>query len=162
MLEVEGLHTFYGHIHALRNVTLSVDAGNMVCVIGANGAGKSTLLKTLVGLIKPQSGTVRFLGRDVTSCPTHEIVRLGMGLVPERRQLFGPLSVLDNLRLGAFCWVRDAKPSEWFDQLERVYQLFSGSQRPARTEGGDPKWRATADACDRKGFDVEGKASFTR
>ena len=89
MLEVEHLETFYGHIQALRGVSLSVRDGDMACFIGANGAGKSTLLKSIIGLVKVNKGVVRFLGKEITSLSAHQIVRFGMGLVPERRQLFG-------------------------------------------------------------------------
>jgi branched-chain amino acid transport system ATP-binding protein len=104
MLEVEHLETFYGHIQALRDVSLSVKEGDMACIIGANGAGKLTLLKSIIGLVKPQKGVVKFLGKDITPLPAHRIVQFGIGLVPERRQLFGPLAVLDNLKLGAYQW----------------------------------------------------------
>jgi len=124
MLEVEGLDTFYGHIHALKDVSFSLNEKDMACVIGANGAGKSTLLKSLIGLVKPQKGVIRFLGKEITCLPTHEIVHRGIGLVPERRQLFGPLSVFDNLKLGAFPWIRNAKKSEVLMHLEWIYRLF--------------------------------------
>jgi branched-chain amino acid transport system ATP-binding protein len=124
MLEVKGLETFYGHIHALKEVSFSVTERDMICVIGANGAGKSTLLKTLIGLVRPGKGSIRFLEKEITSLRTHEIVHLGMGLVPERRQLFGPLSVLDNLRLGAYSWSRSGGAGEIQKYLEQVYRLF--------------------------------------
>jgi branched-chain amino acid transport system ATP-binding protein len=124
MLKVEGLNTFYGHIHALKDVSFSFNEKDMACVIGANGAGKSTLLKSLIGLVKPQKGVIQFFGKEITSLPTHEIVHRGIGLVPERRQLFGPLSVLDNLKLGAFPWIRNAKKSEVLMHLEWIYRLF--------------------------------------
>ncbi len=124
MLDVEGLSTFYGCIQALKDVSLSVNEGDMVCVIGANGAGKSTLLKSLIGIVKPQKGIIKFGDEEITGLPTHQIVKLGMGMVPERRQLFGPLSVLDNLRLGAYPWIRIAKESEFQKQLEWVFCLF--------------------------------------
>jgi branched-chain amino acid transport system ATP-binding protein len=124
MLEVHGIDAFYGHIHALKDVSFSIREGEMVCVIGANGAGKSTLLKTLMSIVKPQKGSVRFHEREILPLRTHEIVRLGMGLVPERRQLFGPLSVLDNLKLGAYPWARKAGAAEIEKDLAGVYRLF--------------------------------------
>ena len=151
MLEVEHLETFYGHIQALRDVSLSVQAGDMVCIIGANGAGKSTLLKSIIGLVTPHQGVVRFLGREMTSLSAHQIVRFGMGLVPERRQLFGPLSVLDNLRLGAYPWTRNARGAEFEGQLEWVYQIFPilrerRSQKAGTLSGGQQQMLAIARA----------------
>jgi branched-chain amino acid transport system ATP-binding protein len=124
MLDVEHLETFYGHIQALKDLSLSIGEGEMACIIGANGAGKSTLLKSIIGLVKPRTGVVKFDGQDITSFPTHQIVQLGVGLVPERRQLFGPLTVLDNLKLGAYQWVRRSEETKLRDLLEWIYQIF--------------------------------------
>jgi branched-chain amino acid transport system ATP-binding protein len=151
MLEVEHLETFYGHIQALRDVSLCVQAGDMACIIGANGAGKSTLLKSIIGLVKPHQGGVRFLGQEMTSLSAHQIVRLGMGLVPERRQLFGPLSVLDNLKLGAYPWTRNARGAEFKGQLEWVSQIFPilrerRSQKAGTLSGGQQQMLAIARA----------------
>jgi branched-chain amino acid transport system ATP-binding protein len=151
MLEVEHLETFYGHIQALRDISLSVQSGDMACIIGANGAGKSTLLKSIIGLVKPHQGVVRFLGQEMTSLSAHQIVRFGMGLVPERRQLFGPLSVLDNLKLGAYPWTRNSRGSEFEGQLEWVYQIFPilrerRSQKAGTLSGGQQQMLAIARA----------------
>jgi branched-chain amino acid transport system ATP-binding protein len=151
MLEVEHLETSYGHIQALRDVSLSVQDGDMACIIGANGAGKSTLLKSIIGLVKVNKGVVRFQGKEMTSLSAHQIVRFGIGLVPERRQLFGPLSVLDNLKLGAYPWTRNARGAEFEGQLEWVYQIFPIlrqrlSQKAGTLSGGQQQMLAIARA----------------
>jgi branched-chain amino acid transport system ATP-binding protein len=121
MLEVENLHTYYGHIHALKGVSLSVDPGEIVTLIGANGAGKSTLLKTLSGLVQPSSGSVRLLGEDLLQYPPHEIVVRGVVHVPEGRRIFGRLTVGENLEMGGFaCTDRQITKTN----LERVFTLF--------------------------------------
>jgi len=120
MLEVETLSSRYGRITALSDVSLRVDDGELIALVGANGAGKSTLLRALSGVQPVASGSVRFEGADITRMSSRKRVRMGIVQVPEGRQVFGPLSVEDNLRLGAF--VRPA--SELADGLERVYELF--------------------------------------
>src|SRR4051812_24347487 len=101
LLETENLSSHYGRIRALEGVTLGIDEGELVALVGANGAGKTTLLRTLSGVQPASGGTVRFAAEDVTRAEPHRRVRLGMAQVPEGRQVFGPLSVEDNLRLGA-------------------------------------------------------------
>src|SRR5882672_4018972 len=101
MLEVKDLHVHYGAIHALHEVTLSVDQGRIVTLIGCNGAGKSTTLRTISGLIRPSAGSILFDGKPITSMPAHQIVRLGIAQAPEGRGLFSNLTVEENLSLGA-------------------------------------------------------------
>lgn len=101
MLKVDHLTTRYGAIEAVRGVSLTVDEGEIVAVLGPNGAGKSTILASIMGLVRPAAGTVHFLGKDVTGMEPEDMVRLGVGLVPEGRRLFKELTVNDNLRLGA-------------------------------------------------------------
>jgi len=120
MLEVAGLSSRYGRITALDSVSLSVNDGELVALVGANGAGKSTLLRTLSGVQPAAAGNVRFEGADVTRASPRARVRMGIVQVPEGRQVFGPLSVDDNLRLGGY--VRPA--SEIAGGLEKVYALF--------------------------------------
>jgi branched-chain amino acid transport system ATP-binding protein len=120
MLEVDALSSRYGRIAALSEVSLRVDHGELIALVGANGAGKSTLLRALSGVQPTDAGSVRFEGVDVTRASARKRVRMGIVQVPEGRQVFGPLSVEDNLRLGAF--VRPS--SEVADGLERVYRLF--------------------------------------
>ena len=101
MLEISDVHSFYGHIEALRGVSLTVTAGEIVALIGANGAGKSTLLMTICGNPKPRSGKILFEGRDITGLSTHHIVNLGIAHSPEGRRIFPRMTVLENLKMGA-------------------------------------------------------------
>lgn len=120
MLNVNNLHVFYGGIHALKGVDLKVEAGRIVTLIGANGAGKSTTLRSIVGLVKPRSGTIRFGDEELEKMTTHEIIRRGIGVSPEGRHVFPNLTVLDNLELGAY----HQHPKDFLVQLEWVYSLF--------------------------------------
>jgi branched-chain amino acid transport system ATP-binding protein len=120
MLEVSGLTSHYGRIQALAGIDLAVREGELVALVGANGAGKSTLLRTLSGVQPATGGRVRFAGTDITHERADRRVRRGIVQVPEGRQVFGPLSVEDNLRLGAYTRTRAESDAE----LERVYALF--------------------------------------
>jgi len=122
LLEVRDLHVSYGKVEAVHGVSLDVEAGSIVTVIGPNGAGKSTLLSALMGLL-PSRGTVRYAGHDVADVPVESRVAAGLTLVPERRELFGELSVQDNLRLGAFQRVRRGEKGAALD-LGEVYKRF--------------------------------------
>ena len=102
MLKIDNLHTHYGHVHALRGVSLEVDEGDIVALIGNNGAGKSTLLNTVSGLVRPSSGTITFLGHRVDNLSSADIVRLGISQAPEGRRVFPRSSVLENLEMGAY------------------------------------------------------------
>jgi branched-chain amino acid transport system ATP-binding protein len=124
MLDVREVSTYYGRIRALDHVSLSVAPGEIVCLIGANGAGKTTLLKTISGLVPAQLGEVSFDGRPITRVPAEQIVRLGMSHVPERRQVFGSLSVYENLILGAYCRARQAGAAALRADLETIYGFF--------------------------------------
>jgi branched-chain amino acid transport system ATP-binding protein len=118
LLDVRGIDAFYGDFQALFGVTLAVDAGAVVAVIGANGAGKSTLLKCIAGLMQPRSGVIAFDDDDITSTPAFAVVKRGVSLVPEGRRLFPSLSVEENLLIGA----QSKRPGPW--TLARVYELF--------------------------------------
>lgn len=120
MFKVEDLHVYYGGIHALKGVHLSVQKGQIVTLIGANGAGKSTTIRSIVGLAKVRSGSIQFEGAEIANRKTHEIVKLGIGISPEGRRVFSNLTVLENLELGAYH--RD--PHEFAHQVEWVYSLF--------------------------------------
>ena len=102
LLELENVHSYYGHIHALKGISLTVEEGEVVTLIGANGAGKSTTLRTISGLIHARLGKVLFKGRDITHMEPHDIVTLGIGQVPEGRGIFPSLTVMENLEMGAF------------------------------------------------------------
>ncbi len=121
LLTVQDVHTSYGKIRALHGVSLVVEPGEIVCLIGANGAGKTTILKTICGLIKPSQGKILFAGEDLTRLPPHEIVRRGIALVPEGRQVFSRMTIQENLEMGAF--TRTNRPAIAAD-IEKIYILF--------------------------------------
>ena len=121
MLEVQNVHTYYGNIHALKGVSLTVKQGEVVTLIGANGAGKSTTLKTISGLLKPRAGHVQFEGQDLRAWPAHQIMARGIVMVPEGRRVFAALTVLENLEMGAY--TRNDKASLAQD-LDKIFELF--------------------------------------
>ena len=121
MLQVEDLNVYYGAIHALQGISFHVDEGEIVTLIGANGAGKSTTLRTVSGLLRPRTGVVRFKGADITTTPAEQIVRLGISQVPEGRRIFAPLTVRENLMMGAFT---RTDPVEIEASLQQVFQSF--------------------------------------
>jgi len=125
LLEVSELVARYGSVEALRGVSLEVRAGEMVALIGANGAGKSTLLRSITGLLPPAGGSVRLDGSDLTGRPPEEILRAGIALVPERRRVFGGLTVLDNLQLGGYALPRGREFRQRLEEgLGEAYRLF--------------------------------------
>jgi branched-chain amino acid transport system ATP-binding protein len=119
LLELDAVDTFYGPIHILQGLNLHVDAGELVCLLGGNASGKSTTLKTILGIVNPRKGSVRFADEDVTRRSTSYRIRQGMAIVPENRRLFAPMTVLENLQMGAY--LRGGGAKEDFD---RVYELF--------------------------------------
>ncbi len=124
MLTVRNLSTYYGPVQALRNVSLHIGRGEIVCLIGANGAGKSTLMFTIMGVVKPSSGEILFEGKPIQELDPPAIVSQGISLVPEGRQIFYPLTVEENLELGAYQrFKREPKDSILAD-MENVYELF--------------------------------------
>jgi len=124
LLETRNVSTFYGQIQALDNVHLQVGEGEIVAIIGANGAGKTTLLNTICGIHPPREGKVIFCDRDITRLPAERIVPLGMSHVPERRQVFGTMSTLDNLILGAYHRYSRKKKEDIEADMEYVFELF--------------------------------------
>jgi branched-chain amino acid transport system ATP-binding protein len=132
LLSVEEVHTYYGQIQALRGITIRVDQGEVVTLIGANGAGKTTTLKTISGLLHPRQGTVHFDGKDITKVPAHELVELGIGHAPEGRRIFPRLTVLENLKMGAF-----SRPKANIQpDIDRVFALFPRLQERTGQLGG--------------------------
>ncbi len=121
LLKVDNIEVYYGMIKALKGVSFEVNKGEIVALIGANGAGKTTILHTVTGLLKPKSGNIIFNGKDITKTPAHKIVTMGMAHVPEGRRIFQQLSVLDNIKLGAF--TRKDK-DEINNTLKYVYERF--------------------------------------
>jgi branched-chain amino acid transport system ATP-binding protein len=133
MLEVKDLHVFYGAIHALQGVSFGVNEGEIVTLIGANGAGKSTTLKTISGLLRPRQGSISFKGTDLTRVSATKIVSLGISQVPEGRKIFAPLTVRDNLEMGAYTR-NDAK--EIKESMERVFASFPRLKERINQPGG--------------------------
>ena len=121
MLRVENLHVFYGAIHALQGVSFNVEKGEIVTLIGANGAGKSTILRSLSGILRPREGSISFNGQEITTTPAEKIVKMGMSQVPEGRRIFAPLTVKENIMMGAYT---RSDPAEIQGTLERCYKSF--------------------------------------
>jgi branched-chain amino acid transport system ATP-binding protein len=148
ILEVENIHSYYGNIHALRGISLTVEKGEIVTLIGANGAGKSTTLRTIVGLMKPREGRVLFDGEDLAPYRAHDLINKGMSMVPEGRRIFARLTVYENLQMGAY--VRSDGAGINAD-LERVFTLFPRlkerrSQVGGTLSGGEQQMLATGRA----------------
>ena len=133
MLEVDDVHTYYGNIHALKGISLTVDKGEIVTLIGANGAGKTTTLNTICGLLQPRQGTVYLEGREIHTMPTHEIVSIGVSQAPEGRRVFARLTVQENLEMGAF---RRADKDGIREDMRRVFDLFPRLEERRRQVGG--------------------------
>ena len=120
ILQLEGINTYYGQIHILQDENLHVGEGELVCLLGGNASGKSTTLKTILGIVRPRTGTVRLNGEDVTNMPTAHRIKRGLAIVPENRRLFGPMTVLENLEMGAYLRPK----ADLREEFERVYTLF--------------------------------------
>jgi branched-chain amino acid transport system ATP-binding protein len=133
MLEVDGLHVHYGHVHALRGLSLRVAEGEMVALLGGNGAGKTTTLAAISGLVRPSGGRITLLSRDVTRARPWELVDQGVVQVPEGRRVFSTLSVHENLQLGGY---RTRSPAALRDRIERVYALFPRLAERRRQQAG--------------------------
>jgi branched-chain amino acid transport system ATP-binding protein len=119
-LQLEGVNTFYGQIHILQDSNMVVREGELVCLLGGNASGKSTTLKTILGIVRPRTGRVLLDGQDVTNTPTAQRIKRGLAIVPENRRLFGPMTVLENLELGAYLRPK----ADLREEFERVYSLF--------------------------------------
>ncbi|RKQ84681.1 ABC transporter ATP-binding protein [Brockia lithotrophica] len=148
MLKIENVHVYYGRIHALKGISLTVEPGEIVTLIGANGAGKTTLLRAISGLVPVREGTITFEGRPLTRLKAEEIVRLGISHVPEGRRIFANMTVRENLALGAYLR-RD--PKEVAESLERVFALFPRlkerlQQKAGTLSGGEQQMLAIARA----------------
>jgi branched-chain amino acid transport system ATP-binding protein len=134
LLKIENLHTYYGHVHALKGIQLEVEEGEIVTLIGANGAGKTTTLRTISGLIRPREGQIEFDGQVINSIPAHRIVELGISHAPEGRQIFSTLTVTENLNMGAYSLGGDRKAIE--ENRRRVFSLFPRLEERKRQLGG--------------------------
>jgi branched-chain amino acid transport system ATP-binding protein len=144
MLELINVNAYYGRIQALKDVSLRVDEGKIVSLLGANGAGKTTTVRTIVGLNRSTANDIRFEGRPIDRIPPHQIVRLGIAMVPERRELFSDMKVSDNLEMGAYSRANRAQMRR---DLEWIYSLFPvlaerGNNRAGALSGGQQQMLA--------------------
>ena len=133
LLELRDVHTYYGNIHALKGISLTVDKGEIVTLIGANGAGKSTTLKTISGLLRPRQGEITLDGQRIDGVPAHDIVGKGICQAPEGRRIFPRMTVRENLEMGAF---QRTKGPELNEDFERVYTLFPRLKERLTQNGG--------------------------
>ncbi len=148
MIEVKKINVFYGNSQVLWDVSLKVKEGEIVSIIGANGAGKSTILKTIIGLLIPRSGNIEFLGEDITKTPTHERIKKGISLIPERDKIFPKMSVEENLLLGLYPLKEKKKSSE---KLSWIFEMFPilkerKNQLAGTLSGGEQQMLAIARA----------------
>jgi branched-chain amino acid transport system ATP-binding protein len=132
LLQLDNVHTYYGQIHALQGISLEVRRGEIVTLIGANGAGKTTTLKTISGLLHPRQGTVKFEGRDISRTAAHQLVRAGIGHSPEGRRIFSRLTILENLKMGAFTRPQNDIQGD----LDHVFELFPRLKERIGQRGG--------------------------
>ncbi|TET43333.1 ABC transporter ATP-binding protein [Candidatus Aerophobetes bacterium] len=151
MLTIRNLRSYYGRMQALKGVSLHVEEGEIVALIGANGAGKTTLLNSIVGLVRSLTGQILFLNADITHQSPQEIIRMGVSLVPEGRQLFAPLTVMENLTLGAYQRYRREKKSKIKSDLDTILERFPilkerGSQVAGTLSGGEQQMLAVGRA----------------
>lgn len=147
LLQLEGVNTYYGQIHILQDSNMVVREGELVCLLGGNASGKSTTLKTVLGIVRPRTGRVLLNGEDVTGMPTAHRIKRGLAIVPENRRLFGPMTVLENLEMGAYLRPR----ADLKEEFERVYSLFPllyerRSQLAGTLSGGEQQMVAMARA----------------
>jgi branched-chain amino acid transport system ATP-binding protein len=146
LLELENVNSYYGKIHALKGISLTVEEGEIVTLIGGNGAGKTTTLRSISGLLHPKEGTVRFMNKDITHVAPNVVHKEGIGLVPEGRGIFPRLTVLENLEMGGYI-VKESSIVE--ERIERAFELFPrlrerSSQKGGTLSGGEQQMLATA------------------
>lgn len=134
LLELQNIHSYYGNIHALKGLSISVNQGEIVTLIGSNGAGKSTTLRTISGLLTPRQGQVLLKGKRIDTIPAHEIVKLGVSQSPEGRRIFPRLTVLENLEMGAY--TLDNRGGDFQADLDRVFDLFPRLKERVWQKGG--------------------------
>ena len=148
MLKVSGVSAHYGSINAVKDASLEVRQGEVVTVIGANGAGKSTLMKCIVGVMPKSGGTVEYLGQDITKTPSDKIVRMGIAMVPEGRQIFSELSVLENLKMGAYTRTKKEDLSRDYDLVFGIFPRLKerASQKGGSLSGGEQQMLAVSRA----------------
>lgn len=144
MLKLDNVHCYYDAIHALKGINLTVEAGEVVCLVGSNGAGKTTLVHTVSGLIEPKEGQIFFDGKEITKMEPHKIVRMGMSLSPEGREVFPALSVDENLRLGAYLVKGKGELSSAYDRIHALFPklLARRKQQAGTLSGGEQQMLA--------------------
>jgi branched-chain amino acid transport system ATP-binding protein len=133
LLEIENMHSYYGHIHALRGISLTVEEGEVVTLIGSNGAGKTTTLRSIHGILPPREGRIVFAGEEIQGTPAHELIGKGIAQSPEGRRIFFRMTVLENLEMGAYH--RD-DTSEIRQDMDRVFDLFPRLKERTKQEAG--------------------------
>ena len=133
LLELENIHSYYGHIHALRGISLTVEEGEVVTLIGSNGAGKTTTLRSINGILSPREGRIIFRGEEIQGVPAHDMSSKGIAQSPEGRKIFSRMTVLENLEMGAY-HRNDRKEIQ--DDMDRVYDLFSRLKEREKQEAG--------------------------
>jgi branched-chain amino acid transport system ATP-binding protein len=146
LLTIKNINTYYGQVHALKNISLHLQEGEIVTLIGANGAGKSTTLKTISGLIAPKQGTITFLGEQISGLPVHKVTERGVVQVPEGRRIFPRMTVEENLGMGAY--LRNKDPEGVKQSMETVFELFPRlkerrTQKGGTLSGGEQQMLAT-------------------
>jgi branched-chain amino acid transport system ATP-binding protein len=134
ILEVEGLDVYYGPVQALRGVSLHVEEGEMVSLLGANGAGKTTMLRAISGLLSPRAGSIKIDGKEIAGMPANKVVKLGVAHLPEGRELFAELTVVENLRLGH--WPRRSERGKYAERLEGILEMFPRLRERADQQAG--------------------------
>jgi branched-chain amino acid transport system ATP-binding protein len=133
LLEVENIHTYYGHVHALKGVSLTVDEGEIVTLIGSNGAGKTTTLRSIHGILPPREGRILFRGEEIQGMPAHHMIKKGMAQSPEGRRIFQRMTVLENLEMGAY---HRNDHAEIQQDIDRVFDLFPRLKERVKQEAG--------------------------
>jgi branched-chain amino acid transport system ATP-binding protein len=133
LLEVENIHTYYGHVHALKGVSLTVDEGEIVTLIGSNGAGKTTTLRSIHGILPPREGRILFRGEEIQGMPAHHMIKKGMAQSPEGRRIFQRMTVLENLEMGAY---HRNDRAEIQQDIDRVFDLFPRLKERVKQEAG--------------------------
>jgi branched-chain amino acid transport system ATP-binding protein len=133
LLEIENMHSFYGHIHAVRGISLAVEEGEVVTLIGSNGAGKTTTLRSIHGILPPREGKIVFDGEEIQGTPAHDMIRKGIAQSPEGRKIFRRMTVLENLEMGAY---HRTDRSEIREDMDRVFDLFPRLEERIKQEAG--------------------------
>jgi branched-chain amino acid transport system ATP-binding protein len=133
LLELDNVHSYYGHIQALRGISLTVDEGEVVTLIGSNGAGKTTTLRSIHGVLPPREGKIRFAGEEIQGLPAHDMISKGISQSPEGRKIFRRMTVRENLEMGAYHRNDNASVRE---DMDRVFELFPRLQERVKQEAG--------------------------